>query len=201
MAGLPPALGRALDAAVEAFEASGITWMVVGSMATRLHGVDGVMPGDVDVLVHPDTPDESLWEVARHLVMASPPPAGVAGGGGLDGFLSTPRRPLAAEGAWTFGRWFVDGGKLEVARIREDLDGGLLETQGRMTWHHRQQVPWRRIVVPVVPVEVQWATITARGQGDRMAAITAAGLPWDEDLARQALADRGLDPHHCRTRP
>lgn len=181
-----PDLAPALTAYIEAVDQSSIIWMLVGSMATHLQGANLIEPGDIDILVHPDTDDGALLALAERLCQAAPPTP--LGGSDLATFRSTPGQPLISFGSWTFGRWHVEGGKLEVARIRERLDAGLLENQGRTTWQHRRVVSWREHEVPVVPLEVQWATIIERDQRDRMYAIAARDpVPWDEDVAGRLL--------------
>lgn len=195
-----PDLAPALTAFVRAAEDTGITWMLVGSMATRLQGAYRIQPGDIDILVHPDTDDSLFGPLAAALCQAAP--GTTPGGGDLATFRSTPAQPLIRAGAWTFGRWYVNGVKLEVARIRERLDAGLLENQGRATWACRRKMPWHGHDIPVVPLEVQWATITERGQVERMRAIADGRVaPWDQRLARQALIDRGLGDRGYPTRP
>ncbi len=183
----------ALVAFAEAVRPFDLRWMLVGSAATLLHGVAGISPDDVDVLVHPDTQDATLLHLANELTVAHP--SSIPSGETLDTFLSTPDHPLFASDPWLFGRWHVDGAKLEVARIRASLDSGIAETHGRKAWQHRQWVSWEGLPIPVIPLEIQWATITLRGQQDRLAAIAATPkTSWNEELARQALTDRGLDP-------
>lgn len=93
--------------------------MLVGSAATRLQGAS-VEPGDVDVLVHPQTPDRDMVEcyrvLARHAVDS-------ATNDDLELFLSSEVRPFIAspDGLWLFGRWMVARCKLEVARIHSDI--------------------------------------------------------------------------------
>ena len=182
--------------ALQAFAAvadDGVAWMVVGSAATRLQGV-AVEPGDVDVLVHPDTPDDAMRELAERLApYAVPGPAS----DDLDEFLSAPDRPLAAtpDGSWLFGRWWVGGGELELARIRADLPASaVVETMGPGVWATRRTVGWRGREVPVVPLEVQLATVLLRGQADRERAVRdrLARTGTDDALLTRALADRGL---------
>lgn len=184
------------DSALEAFLAvadDDVAWMVVGSAATRLQGV-AVEPGDVDVLVHPGTSDDAMRVLAEQLVeFAVPGPAT----SDLDSFLSMPDRPLVAtpDGEWLFGRWWVGGGKLELARIRVDLgDTAVVETMGTAVWKTRRTVGWRGRDVPVVPLEVQLATMLLRGQADREHAVRArlARAGSDDALIARALAARGL---------
>ncbi|WP_454149038.1 hypothetical protein [Microbacterium lacticum] len=115
----------------------------------------------------------------------------------MDEFLSAPDRPLLAtpDGSWLFGRWWIDGGKLEVARIRIDIPpSSVVETMGSGVWMTRRSVDWRGRDVPVVPLEVQLATVVLRGQIGREHAIRArlAEQGTDQTLLAQAFADRGI---------
>ena len=171
-----------------------VRWMLVGSAATRLHGAD-VDPADVDILVHPETPDDALLRLASCLSdHAVDGPASQS----LEHFMSARDQSLLAAGAWLFGRWMIDGYKLEVARIREPVDPlSLLETQGLVIWSVREVVQWRGRSVPVVPLEVQLATVVLRGQAEReesvRAALTERGF--DHELQERAMVARGLNRH------
>ncbi len=190
----------ALAAFAEAVRPFDLIWMLVGSAATRLRGTAGISPGDVDILVHPDTKDATLLHLARDLTAAHPMSA--PSGQTLDTFTSTPDHPLLDLEPWLFGRWHVDGAKLEVARITAHLDSGIAETHGRKAWQHRQWVNWEGLRIPVIPLEVQWATNTLRGQKDRLAAIAAMPqTSWNEGLAREALLGLGLDPEEHASSP
>lgn len=168
--------------------------MLVGSAATRLHGAD-VDPADVDILVHPETPDDALLRLAGALsdhVVDGPASQN------LEHFMSTRDQSLLAAGAWLFGRWMIDGCKLEVARIQEPVDpSSLLETHGLVIWSFREDIEWRGRSLPVVPLEVQLATVVVRGQTERektvRAALTERG--YDHELQERAMVARGLDPH------
>lgn len=152
------------------------------------------MPGDVDVLVHPDTHRDDMLQCATSLVehTAEGPPSDDP-----DLFSSSSARPLIAlsDGAWLFGRWMVAGCKLELARIRTTVAPPVvLETMGTAVWDTRQHVPWHGLSIPVVPLEVQLATIMSRAQVDRERAVrarlTERGL--DSALLSRAMADRGV---------
>lgn len=170
----------------------GLNWMLVGSAASVLHGA-AIVPGDVDILVHPDTSDEMML---AELVPLTPYAASDTTDD-LAAFASTQERPLlaTADGSWLFGRWTVAGSTLEVARIREPVARhAVLETLGTAVWDHRQHVRWRGRSVPVVPLEVQLATIVARGLTDRERAVRArlAETGARGELLRRAFFDRGL---------
>lgn len=169
-----------------------VLWMLVGSAATRLQGAS-VEPGDVDVLVHPDTTDEDMQHLAEAFTRYAVPKSDTAG---PDHFLSALDEPLVRtqDGSWLFGRWVIEGCKLEMARIRVDLGpAAIVETMGSAVWDTRRTVQWRGHRVPVVPLEVQLATIVSRQQTDRECAVraTLADRGPDLELLRQAMADRG----------
>lgn len=170
-----------------------LRWMLVGSSATRVQGA-AVDPGDVDILVHPETSDSDLTAITAALM---PYAATHAVSDDPDHFLSTPDQPLVAtpDGTWLLGRWIIAGCKLEVARIRVDLEPTtIIETLGIGVWDTRRTVPWRGHHVPVVPLEVQLATMLSRGLDQRASAVRAHldanGL--DEALLAQAFNDRGI---------
>lgn len=170
-----------------------LRWMVVGSAASAIQGA-AVRPRDVDIAVHPETPDAAMTEGLGALAVHA---AAAAGADDLATFVSTRERPLLGtpDGHWLFGRWSVDGGRLEVARIREPVAPfALLETLGTAVWDHREFVQWRGRSVPVVPLEVQLATIVVRGLADRERAVRErlAETGAREELLRRAFVDRGL---------
>jgi hypothetical protein len=164
-------------------------WMLVGSAASAVHGVD-VQPGDVDLLAH--TPAD-VFELAAVL----PPAQGVADQSEIDPrtFLSTRSRSVVTfgDGAWTFGRWLLNGARVEVAHITGD-DGLLRETSGREIWRHRQWMAWRGIQLPIVPLEVQLATMLSRDQTNRSQAARTRlqERGYDPDLLLKALAAQGI---------
>ncbi|WP_154793629.1 hypothetical protein [Occultella kanbiaonis] len=170
-----------------------LDWMLVGSAATRLHGVD-LVPGDVDVLIHPDATDAAFAQGCRALAAFAARGPAVRG---LEDFVSTQEHPLVAseDGTWLFGRWMIAGRKLEVARIRSATPAGLLtETLGPAVWESRQHIEWHRFDVPVVPLEVQYATCRLRGNDARAREVGQRlhQRGHDADLLARALADRGL---------
>ena len=170
-----------------------LRWMVVGSAASAIQGA-AVTPGDVDIAVHPETSDATMEEGLAALAVHA---AVSATADDLATFMSTRERPLlaTANGSWLFGRWTVAGGKLEVARIRAPVaPHALLETLGVDVWDHRHHVRWRGRSVPVVPLEVQLATIVDRGLVDRERAVRArlAETGARDELLQRAFLDRGL---------
>lgn len=184
------------EAALAAFVdcvATQLRWMLIGSAATAVQGVV-IVPGDVDILVHPDTPDTAMYAGVDRLGAFA---AGAGAPEELASFVSTPARPLlaTADGSWLFGRWAVSGCRVEVARIREpSRDDLLLETVGRDVWGYCEWVPWRGLAVPVVPLEVQLATMVSRGLDQRAGATRTrlAEIGCRDDVLQRAFADRSL---------
>ena len=163
--------------------------MLVGSAASAIHGVH-LQPGDVDVLAH-TAADVSL--IAAVLPLDRQAAAGPAI---PQTFVSSQSRPVLrfGDGAWTLARWLIDGTKVEVAHIAGD-DGLLEETKGSAIWRHRQWVTWHGHQLPIVPLEVQLATMLRRDQTRRSRA-TAAHLQkrgHDRSLLTRALSDQGID--------
>jgi hypothetical protein len=150
-----------------------IDWLLVGSAATALHGV-AIDPGDIDVSVA--TPED----VARAAKL-----------------LPTTGEPTLcfddSSTRWTFGRWMVDGVKVELAHIDDPAAVHLvIETRGPLVWRERSVVEWRGHRIPLVPIEIQLATMIARKQQARIeATVAAVGLhSLDVSLLRRAIADR-----------
>jgi hypothetical protein len=174
--------------------ATSADWMLVGSAASAVHGV-GLQPGDIDVLAR------SAADVST-LASVLPPAEAGASDPHLDPetFLSTAHEPVATfeDGTWTFGRWLLEGVRVEVAHIAAD-DGRLHETTGSAVWRHRQTAAWRGIRLPIVPLEVQLATMLGRGLTDRARAAAARlhERGHDPGLLRRALEDQGVDLSHA----
>lgn len=183
---------RALATFIESV-GSHLRWMLIGSAATAVHGV-AITPGDVDILIHPDTPDTLMRSELDELdgFAASSVPSGE-----LATFASIHDHPLlgTSDGSWLFGRWTIHGCQVEVARIREPVEAGLLfETLGRAVWEFREVLDWHGQPIPVVPLEVQLAAIVSRGLDQRARAARArlAEIGCREDLLHRAFADRSL---------
>ncbi|MDQ2846327.1 MAG: hypothetical protein M3Y77_08245, partial [Actinomycetota bacterium] len=133
-------------------------WMLVGSAASAVHGVE-LSPGDIDVLAR--TPNDVVKLVAVLPSLDMP--------GQLDvdpqTFVSTTEQPVITFGGWTFGRWFLDGETVELAHIA-GVHRGLTENGGDV-WRLRRLVRWRGNLLPIVPLEVQLATMLSRKLDER----------------------------------
>jgi len=114
-------------------------------------------PNDIDISVRRAA---DVSKLATVLKPAEPPDDPV-----LDPrtFLSTTEQPVItfANDTWTLGRWLIGGTKVEVAHILSD-DDLVVETSGAAVWRYRQSVDWRDRNVPIMPLEVQLATMLIR---------------------------------------
>lgn len=168
----------------------GAEWMLVGSAATAVRGVD-LVPGDLDALVRAALDVESIAAVM---------PSSDDDDGNADpaSFLSSTARPVLrfANGRWALGRWHLGGVEVEVAHIHSagrERDR-LIETAGDRIWRKRESVDLLGSRIPIVPLEVQIATMVVRAQDERllrvMRVVAETGLR--QDLLREALRDRGF---------
>lgn len=163
--------------------------MLVGSAATALRGVE-LDPGDLDVLVR------RSQDVAR---VAALMPARSHDDGELDPgkFVSSKTRPTITfdSGSWVFGRWLLADVTVEVASISvpESERYQLIETLGDPVWLEREQIDVEGAQIPIVPLELQIATMVSRGQSARLDRVVDASdaLQLDAELLSRALSARG----------
>jgi hypothetical protein len=169
----------------------GVQWMLVGSSATAVRGVP-LAPGDLDVLVrapHDVTAVAAVMPSIEDREVNADPAT----------FLSTKARPVLefANGTWFLGRWHLNDVEVEVAHIRSSRQeqDRLLETSGEAVWHRCESVEVLGMRIPIVPLEVQMATMLARGQHDRLSHVMQAGAAshLNGELLRAALHDQGFD--------
>lgn len=166
-----------------------VEWMLVGSAATALRGAP-IEPGDIDVAVSTSAGVRAAAEVLPRESDRSAMPDDLWFSSLVEPTLSWVGE---ADSRWTFGRWMLAGVKVELAHIGGGPPAELLrETSGTAVWEERSVVNWNGILIPVVPVEVQLATMIFREQDDRWQATLSALDPASVDLAmlRRALADR-----------
>lgn len=172
----------------ELLNADRVDWLLLGSAATALRGA-AVVPGDIDIACR--TEDDIVRAAA-----VLPTPQSASADGPAD-WISTTAAPVLRFGGtderWTFGRWIIDGVKVELAHIDAPAVAGLmLETRTPLVWAHQQTLDCHGQPVPVVPLEVQLVTMIARHQDARLAATIAAVDPaaLDLPLLRRAIADK-----------
>lgn len=166
-----------------------VDWMLIGSAGTAVHGAE-IQPADIDVLVR--RPDDVV-AVAQSM----PNPVDASPSSDPAEWFSTAVEPVLRFGTendrWTFGRWGLAGVVVEAANITVPAAKGLLiETLGEEVWRVRSWVVWRGQRLPVVPLEVQLATMVARGQDERLARAISSRSPasLNRPLLRRALDDR-----------
>ncbi|MDX3001906.1 hypothetical protein PWY87_09525 [Kribbella solani] len=191
----------ALTAVAEVLNRHRIDWMLLGSAATALRGV-AIVPGDIDIAIRSAT---DLIRAAAVLptpaTPAPPTPASPAlpapGASALGVWLSTVTEPTMCWGSpderWTFGRWIIDGTKVELAHIVAPAVADLmLETRSPLVWTEQDVLSCGGHPVPTVPIEAQLATMVARAQHDRIDATIAAITParFNVPLLRRAFADK-----------
>ncbi|MFI6827145.1 hypothetical protein ACIBG5_08590 [Kribbella sp. NPDC050241] len=166
-----------------------VDWMLVGSAATALHGA-AIEPGDIDVAVSTSAGVRTAATVLPSRTDRSSP-ADPLWFSSLDEPTLTFDDPGQAR--WTFGRWTLAGFTVELAYIDSPAPTDLLvETPAGAVWSERSVLDWNGTQIPVVPVEVQLATMIFRDQPDRLRATLTAVDPasLDVGLLRRALAGR-----------
>ncbi|QNE19192.1 hypothetical protein F1D05_16320 [Kribbella qitaiheensis] len=184
----------ALATVAEQLNGDRIEWMLLGSAATALRGVP-IVPGDIDIAV---LTADGVTRAATVLPTpdALDAPERIQSGVPSD-WISTAAEPTLQFGhireRWTFGRWMIDGVKVELAHIDQPAVAALMiETRARLVWHERETLNCHGQPVPTVPIEVQLATMIARQQDTRLDATMAAidttrlNLP----LLRRAISDK-----------
>lgn len=168
---------------------------VIGSVASALQGCQ-VSPRDLDLLaIRPA-------EVTRFAeLMWAYTPKHVDHPTDHADWLSSQETPLSIGPddcgfVWHFGRWMVDGVKVEMAHIVPpagmpmSADGAGIWEAGPEIWPHIRMVPFGGRRVPVVPLEIQLGTCFSRGLEERVAAIVAVFREggYDRKLLEMALS-------------
>ncbi|TCO34438.1 hypothetical protein EV652_102504 [Kribbella steppae] len=168
-----------------------IEWMLLGSAATALRGA-AIVPGDIDIAV---LAAEDVTRAAT--VLPTPDAPELAEPDEPSAWISTAAEPTLQFGdageRWTFGRWIIDGVKVELAHIDAPAVAGLMiETRAPLAWQERETLHCHGHPVPSVPVEVQLATMIARQQDARITATIAAidRTRLNVPLLRRAISDK-----------
>ncbi|HEX2865059.1 MAG TPA: hypothetical protein VHN99_10860, partial [Deinococcales bacterium] len=151
------AFAAGLDAALARAERTGAAWLLVGSAASWLQGVN-LLPGDVDFLARsPDDLDALAAGFADLLVDGR-----VLGANEYpeDAWRSTRGQPVlhypGATASSAFFRVTLPGPwgglKVEGAFLFDENNAGkLMEAQGEAVWAAARRVSWRGHPVPVAP--------------------------------------------------
>jgi hypothetical protein len=196
------ALQVMLESCAEALENEGVSWAIVGSVASALQGCR-VTPGDIDFLVKKP---EDIVRFTR-LMAAYVPERCDYSPEDADNWHSSRKLPVHSGPddygfTWHFARWVVEGTKLEAAHIEppegfpgSDQGGGIWEA-GPELWGHVKTIPFAGYEAPVAPLEIQLGTNMLRGLQDRVREIVAIFQARGYD---RALVDRALRPSHLET--
>ena len=188
------ALDTVLRVAPPLFDGGERRCAVIGSAASALQGCR-VSPRDLDLLaIRPE-------ELARfaELMWAYTPKYCDHPTDHAD-WLSSHDKPLSIGPddygfEWHFGRWLVDGVKVEMAHISApegfpmSADGAGIWEAGPEIWPHVCKVPFGGRAVPVVPLEIQLETCLCRGLEDRAVEIISVLQRdgYDHKLIEKAL--------------
>lgn len=185
----------ALEMVAVRLNRAGVDWMLVGSAATAIRGVE-IEPGDLDIAL--PTP-AAVYAAAHHFPSRTDKPPT----SDPDGWYSSVAQPVRdftdhAGSRWVFGRWTIDGVKVELAHIdRPGTADLLVETFGQAVWAARGVLAWQRTQVPVVPIETQLVTMMLREQYERLeATLSTVGLDVDIAMLRRAITDRQTEAGH-----
>ncbi len=174
---------------------------VIGSVATALQGC-AVRPRDLDLLaVRPGVVSAFAGLMAAHTPTRCEHPVGHAK------WLSSAELPVSVGPdeygfQWHFGRWEVEGVKVEIAHIAPpegfptSKDGGGIWEAGPEIWSHLRRVPFAGHQVPVVPLEIQLETAMGRELEERASAILEV---LRRDGFDHALLQVALSEKHVRT--
>jgi len=181
----------ALATVAEQLNRNHIEWMLLGSAATALRGA-AIVPGDIDIAV---LAAEDVTRAATVLPMPDTPEP--AEPDEPSAWISTAAEPTLQFGdtgeRWTFGRWFINGVKVELAHIDAPAVAELMiETRAPLVWRERETLHCHGQPVPTVPIEAQLATMIARQQDARINATIAAidSTRLNVPLLRRAISDK-----------
>lgn len=174
---------------------SGFAWSLAGSTATALQGC-AVLPHDIDLLLRERSGVDALVALMQKYA-----PRVCDAVAGSEDWVSSTAKPtmdeLDAEGfRWYWGRWLIQGFKVEGAHIRasdgaQGAEPGIWEN-GPEIWTLQRRVRFKGHRIRVPPLEVQLATCARRGLTDRVEAITRVLI---RDGANPELLKRSLsDP-------
>ncbi len=191
-------LRTVLQQTYEPLQQRKVDWMLVGSAASALRGVN-LQPGDVDISTR--TPDGV--EAFRELLITYSLPAGAMQVSSaltepLPSWRSTHAQPMARWTEpngnrhwlcrWPIGDTLVDVSCMVVLESRDKL----VEYYGETVWQYVQHIQFEDWSVPIVPLEVQLAYVAKQGQVERIRKIAdyLKQQGFDKDLLERALHDR-----------
>jgi hypothetical protein len=173
---------------------------VIGSVAIALQGCQ-VSPRDIDILA---VEAEVVYHFAE--LMSAHAPEECEHPPGHERWLSSEAIPVSVGPddygfVWHFGRWEVDGVKVEIAHIvapegypTSDDGAGIWEA-GPEIWSSIRTVMYAGHPLPVVPLEIQLETNLNRGLEERSVEIVAVlrQRGYDSRLLQRALSREHLE--------
>ena len=183
-----------LDVLSDPLQREEVRWTVVGSVATALQGCD-ITPNDLDLLTATPAGVQRIAELMAPYAPALCPISNEDESWYSSAALPVSSGPDPFGFIWHFGRWFVDGFKVEAAHIippagfPSSAEGAGIWEAGTEIWPYVRRVPFGAHQVPVVPLEIQLHTSMSRGLARRVEAITAAlrAQGSDGELLHKAL--------------
>lgn len=201
------ALERLLVEINQPLQSSQTGWVIAGSVATAIQGCT-LIPGDIDILTQTAS---GVFRVADLLAKYAPDHCPFAPG--TEGWHSSHAMPVTdpslglSEYKWHFGRWYVEGFKVEVAHISppvvaktekptytsEERRGEGIWENGPEIWQYVKWVAFAGYTVPVIPLEIQLETNLKRGYKARITEIIRV---FSEQGYERALVRRSLSKDH-----
>lgn len=175
-------------------------WLLVGSAATAVAGCD-LTPGDLDIL--PREP-EGVRRFSE--LLADYAPDDCAYPPGHEKWQSSRQMPVCVMGhdalsaTWHFGRWYINGFKIEVAHIAPPagtaarVAGTGIWENGPEVWPYRVAASFRNFTFETVPPEIQLETNFSRGLSDRTDKIIKLFRQkgYDRELLLKSLSSEHL---------
>ena len=192
-------LNTVLASAQPVFTGDELRCAVIGSVATALQGCR-VTPRDIDLLaIEPGVAFRFADLMSAHAPEQCPHTSDHAD------WLSSAETPLSIGPddygfAWHFGRWLVEGVKVEIAHIvapegfPTSADGAGIWEAGPEIWPYVRRVSFGEHRVAVVPLEIQLGTNLSRGLEERTTEIVSVlkKKGYDRELVRRALSGEHL---------
>jgi hypothetical protein len=171
-------LAEVIGAAYDAMRRSRCDWALIGSAATAVQGCP-VVPRDLDFLT---AEPRGVYHFAETLQPWAP--SGESAPAAGEEWYSTAEQPVHSAldpygFHWHFGRWLIEGLKVEVAHLEAPAgfplspSGAGIWEAGPEIWPHIKSVSFAGFPLPVVPLEIQLQTAIQRGLDERIAAIVA----------------------------
>lgn len=198
------ALDKILDTTYNTLTQKNIEWVIMGSVATFLQGID-IVPGDIDILMKSP---EGVYFFADLMSEYAIDKCEAGKNHQEDNWQSSKELPVVAdepnptEAVWCFGRWYINNFKVEVAHITPPSDylvnkkpnTGIWEG-GPEVWSFVKHINYKSYALPVLPLEIQLQTNMNRKLDLRINKIINLFKlkKYDEQLLEKSLSQNNLD--------